>query len=728
MGTLIIAEKNKAAKAIAESLGSVNIIKENKYLKVYNITQQNIFVVPLRGHILEYRNSEKFKSWTKSDPREIITNPIAINKFPKSYAYPYINTLKKYAQKCENCIIGTDADVEGCAIGLYDALPFIKKVNNSIKISQMWLSSLQTKEIQTKFNNLIEPKWKWADTGDARAIIDAIIGFSATREITNTLRPLLDKINKKFASIGRVQTSLLYLIYLRDQEIRNFKPIPYFTLEALLNYKTHQFKAYHQNNPFKEPKKEIVKKIYDNIKDEKFAKIINKTQNTLKLKPPTPLNTSKALILLTKNLHINGKLALKVMNDLYLNKIITYPRTDSDVYKQGFEHIPLIKSFSAHQVYGSYSNNLLKSKSLNPTKGRKDAGDHPPITPLESLELKSKKFKTKLQAKVYDLLARHYLALFGDYATESKVRLKLSIKNEIFNSKLVSLISEGFLRIAPFLKKRYDPELKIDTNIVPIEKIFLNEKETKPPPEYSDTSLLKIMEKHNLGTKSTRPVIIQILEDRGFISSIKRTYKITNLGIFLIERLKKIWLPFLKPKFTSMVESLLNDIKSGKKTKQNVIEMIRAIFLKLFDKFRDSKEDILLKVEKLDHNKFQQKSKYKKSFRETRCKCPFCKEDVMRLISPKNKRRFLICLNENCEKKYLSVPKSGRIYILKNSFCSKCGFNIFKMYTKKGNKSFSYYLCPYCWNIGLSKNISKKGFCSNCKEYEIKNEKCVKKS
>jgi DNA topoisomerase-1 len=727
LGTLIIAEKNKAAKAIAESLGQVKAIKESNRLRVYNVVQKDIYVVPLRGHILEYRNSKKYKSWSKSNPREIITNPDAIKRYPKSYAFPYIKALKKYAQKCNRCIIGTDADIEGCAIGLYDALPIVKKTNQSIRISQMWLSSLQHKEIKKKFSNLISPKWDWADTGDARAVIDAIIGFSATREVTNTLRPLLDNIHKKFTSIGRVQTSLLYLLYLRDKEIKDFQPVPYFTIEALLICQGYQFKAYHQKNPFRENLRQKAKKIYENIKDEKIAKIINKDPQKVELKPPTPLNTSKALILLTKTLHISGKLALKVMNDLYLNKIITYPRTDSDIYKDTFDHSTLIKEFSSNPVYGSWSAKLLSNNRITPTKGKTDAGDHPPITPLMSLELRNSKFQNKLQAKVYDILARHYLALFGDNASESKVYLKLSIKEEMFNSKLVYLVSKGFLEIAPFLKKKYDPLIKISHNSIPIHSIVLNEKETKAPQEYSDTSLLRLMEKYNLGTKSTRPVIIEILENRDYIVRTRRSYRITELGIFLIERLEKVWLPFLRPKFTSMIETLLDDIKSGKKSKDVVIQIIREIFLKLFDKFRNSKSIILSKIDNLDLNTFQKNIDNGRNERKTTSICPFCKKEVMKLVTPKGKRRFLVCLNESCEKKYLSVPKTGRIYILKDSFCSKCGFNIFKLYTRKGNKSFHYYLCPRCWNIGLSEKISGMGFCSNCEEYEIKKDKCVLK-
>jgi len=90
MSTLIIAEKNQAALAIAEALGPINKIKRSKYLSIYQVPSKNIYVIPLRGHLLEHKNTDKYKSWINSDPREIITNPDAIKKFPKTYAGPFI--------------------------------------------------------------------------------------------------------------------------------------------------------------------------------------------------------------------------------------------------------------------------------------------------------------------------------------------------------------------------------------------------------------------------------------------------------------------------------------------------------------------------------------------------------------------------------------------------------------------------------------------------------------
>ncbi len=723
MSTLIISEKNKAAQAIAEALGTVKVIKENK-INVYSIPFKKLFVIPLRGHLLEYRNTDKYKEWKNPPPRNIITDLDAIKKVPINYAGPYIKLLKKYAKMAQRCIIGTDADIEGVNIGLFDALPYIKKVNPHINVSQLWLSSLQKSEIVQKFQKLISPKYNWGASGEARAVIDAIIGFSATRELTNTLKPLLKAYKIGFTSIGRVQTSLLYLIYKREKEIIEFVPEPYFIIEAILIHTKGTITAQHDLNPFSKEHESKAKEIYEKIKDEAIAYIIDNSKKVNRRAPPTPLNTSKALVLLTRNLKISADIALKTMNSLYLNKIITYPRTESDIYKSNFDHATMIKKFLSNSKYGSYTKRLIANKRFIPiSKGKKDAGDHPPITPLESLELTDKKFENQLQQKVYNILSRHYLALFGEDALEARQELRLQIKKEKFTARVVSLIQEGYLEIAPFLKPHYSTEIQISGTSLPIKQINLEKKKTKPPPRYQDPSLLKLMEKNHLGTKSTRPQIIRILQKRKLIYRKKYQYVITDLGQFLIENLIKVWLPFLEPNFTRMVEEKLNYIVTGAKSMDEVIREVKKIFLSLFDKFLVNKKSLENEIKNQIKKGPLNVSSSQRKVALTSSPCPFCNKSPMKFINLKGKR-FLVCADQNCQK-YLSLPKKGRLTLL-NSQCKICGFNIFKVSLRKNNKSFIYYLCPKCWNEGLDQKTGK-GFCSACEDFKIVNDKCVEK-
>ena len=188
-----------------------------------------------------------------------------------------------------------------------------------------------------------------------------------------------------------------------------------------------------------------------------------------------------------------------------------------------------------------------------------------------------------------------------------------------------------------------------------------------------------------------------------------------------------MWLPFLKPDFTKFVENLLEDIKEKRKTKEDVITIVKKIFLALFDKFRNEKKTITIKFDSVKDNlKTTMQQTSQKKFPQTTSKCPTCKNHPMKLITTSQKKRFLACSDRNC-KTYLSVPKTGRITILKSTNCLKCGFNVFKILKRKNNKSHIYYICPKCWNDSF-KEEGTIGFCSNCTDYQISKEQCVKRS
>jgi DNA topoisomerase-1 len=743
--TLIISEKNKAAQAIAEALGPVKSISFGKSLRIYYVPSRQIYVLPLRGHIQQYQNVGPYKKWTARNPRDIITDPKSIDKIPSKYAGSYIGALQKYGKICNLCVIGTDADVEGCNIGMFDAFPFVKASNPTIQVKQLWLNDLRKASIQKGYNNLIPPKWSWGFSGEARAIIDAIIGFSATREVSLTLKPILKQINVKFTSIGRVQTSLLYLLYLREHLIRNFNPVPFWRLDAKIYIGNQIILANHRDNNF--DRKNVAESIHNRIKTERQAQISKIDTQIKKVPPPSPLNTSKALLLLTKVLKINATVALKSMEDLYLEKFISYPRTDSDIYAKDYDHLPILQKFAIHNDYGSFVQDRLKHKKIVPKQGKINAGDHSPITPLISLSINSPKFKNKLQAKVYDIISRSYLATFGEPAEESDTKILFLIKGEPFIARIAVLIKEGFLKIAPFLAKKYKtplvalPKKDPSSGLMPtvsVQEITLEEKETQPPPRFSDTTLLKLMEQKKLGTKSTRPNTIQILLDRNYVERRNRYFYVMELGFLLMDALKVIWEPFLDPRFTAYVEKELVAIKNGQKTMQEVVTAIKKDFLVLFDKFQAEKPKFMTTMNRLGktgnilrgrENKIisqpKKSSNQKKKYPLTSAKCPKCKQHPMKLVISQDKsKKFLVCDDKEC-KTFLSIPKKGMPRLLKET-CSLCQFNIVKINVKKNNKAFSYYICPLCWTNGFA-NKSGAGFCSTCKSYKIEKDKCVKK-
>lgn len=740
--TLLISEKNKAAQTIARALGPVQK-RSVRGVPVYAVPSRDLLVVPLRGHMKGYRNVGPYEKWSQTDPRAIITDPAAIDKRLNPGMQKYQRALRDLGQQCDQCIVGTDADLEGCNIGIIDALPEVTRVNPRVKVSHLWLHTLQPADIQRAYQNLIPPKYEWAEAAEARAILDAVVGFSATREVTMSLRPLLTNAGTKVLSIGRVQTSLLYLLFLRERGIRDFTPKPYWTVSAVVEVSsaggatgrgeatgpgettgrgeargtgkaTGTFKIKHEANPFWDEGQS--KQVHARASQARRARVTSHQAKPKFKKPPAPLNTTRALLLLTKQLKVSSAVALKTMEDLYLNQLISYPRTDSDVYEAGFPHPQYLGELATHSKYGAFTQALLAKGRVTPTRGKVNAGDHSPITPVAVVEEDSPKLKSDLQRRAYDLLARHYLALFAEPAEELHGTTRFDLHGEPFRGACTALVQEGFLEILPEFRGKYVPVVSFQPGgEVPVQEVTRTAKETRPPPRFTDTSLIQLMERNRLGTKSSRPSMVEVLLKRGYVHKRGRAFHVTALGYALMESLEPIWKDFLLPNYTAGVEKDLQAIQAGKKTRQQVLATRKQEFLALFDEFRARKPQIKAHMQQASQQIRQQAQKHGKSY-PVPVACPKCQQPhTVQLVRTRNRKRLIKCTNPACDF-VLFLPKKGGPYVLKSKRCALCGFPPVRITRRSKGRRWSYYICPLCWNKGLKEHIPDLGFCSKCPE------------
>lgn len=588
---LVITEKPKVAQALSKALARGNFKVIRRYgIPMFSLQYKSYFltIIPLKGHLLEYDTIDKYKSWSSVDPIRIVEDPNALVVKPR---YPKLaRLLRELAPKHEALIIATDADEEGENIG-YEAIKVISEIKR-MQVYRMWFLSTQAEELLKAFNNLTKPITNWALAPEARKIIDGFTGFASTRELTlvgrNVSGPAASLLRNSVLSLGRVQSPTLYLLYLRERHIRNFRPKPYWSINAIMMKNEKRFQATHKDSPFYEEAKALA--VYRRVNEAREAKVIRVESKIERVRPQPPLDTNKALIMLNKVLGLASDRAMKILEDLYLEGLITYPRTDTDKYPPNYDHARNLRILASDPKFESTIKQILSQGAELKRNGRKLIGDHLPITPIGVPTSGMKLSQQHLQ--VYELIVRRYLALFLDPAELVHKKVLISVGGEIFQTAGITITREGFWQIYAFNKPR---QTFLDLNegdVLKVHKVQLEQKKTKPPNRLTEAELLKLMEKLGLGTKATRPEHIKKLVTRGYVVRKGRTLLITELGYKIAEFLEKIWPEFLQPYFCAYVLSLLRRIMNGEMNHTEAIEEARRRFLELFLRLRGASKDL----------------------------------------------------------------------------------------------------------------------------------------
>lgn len=574
---LIISEKAIAGKKIAQILSkndfeTINDKGVNCFF--YKDGKEDVLLVPLRGHInsVDFIDEDGYWSIYK-------LNALADKNFIyKEVEKKIINILKKERKDLTEIIIATDADREGEAIGL-EAYNYVKVKNPKADLKRAYFSALTEKEVTDAFSKLRKLDFNYAHSVFARQEIDLLWGAILTRYLS----VVANRKGKMFLSAGRVQTPLLNFIVERELERQKFKPEKYKVLSALFEKTKIIFEGtYKESKIFNLEKAD---KIYEKIKNEKQG-IVTKVNKTNKIiKRPDPFNTT-SFLRAASAIGISTNKAISIAENLYQNGYISYPRTDNTVYPDSLDIKGILNKLKLFKDYKGFVDEILK-KPIKPSKGKKKTTDHPPIHPVE--------FAPDLsgsERKIYDLISRRFLATLSIDAKTENISSTIEIKKEPFIVNGQSIIEPGWKKIYIFskLNEVILPNLEKDEKIN-IEKINTEQKETTPPSRYTEGGLIKLMEDQNLGTKSTRPAIIQKLRNRDYIEG-KKTVDPTEIAISVCSVLNKHADIITKPKLTADTEEEMDKIASGKKDKEEVVNENRAVLHKAIDVLLKEKDNI----------------------------------------------------------------------------------------------------------------------------------------
>ena len=682
---LIISEKPSAAKKIAESLaeGEVKELAKNGSI-FYKITRggKEIVVAPAAGHLFVLTEKKSGIEWTYP-VFNIDWVPIFQANKKNTWSQRYFDNIQSLVKDASSVISATDYDIEGSVIA-WNIIRFLCKKTDG---KRMKFSTLTKSDLVEAYENATPHlDFPQIEAGLARHYLDYFWGINISRALTLALRA---GGGYQTLSTGRVQGPTLEILEKKQKEVESFKPTPFWEIEVRLNAPP-EFFAYHTTDKFW--KKEGADSVFKKIKDAKKAIVLETEKKETKLNPPFPFDLTTLQREAYNIFSFSPKQTLDIAQALYEIGAISYPRTSSQKLPAKIGYINIIKTFAKKIQYSKLCEKLLSKKNLKPNEGPKDDPAHPSIFPTQ--DIPSIKQLTPQQAKLYDLIVKRFFSTFADPAVRESVIVKLDVNKEIFIASGIRTVEDNWIEF-------YKPYAKFKEQLLPplkkgdkadIKKAELLEKETQPPNRFTQGTILKELEDLQIGTKSTRALILQTLYDRGYIK--EKTILVTKLGDAVIKALEKYCPDIVSVDLTREFESGMEAIQEEKKTKEAVIEAAEETLKKILKSFKQNEKKIGEELIQGIREVMREES--------TVGKCE-CGGDLIIRMS-KEKKRFIGCTGyPNCTKTF-SLPHQGNLQMLSET-CKKCGLKIVSV---KAFKKRPWKLCVRDGFVNVKKIKSAK--------------------
>ncbi len=662
---IIVAEKADAGRRIAYFLsegkqktkrsGGLNYIE-------FETDSDKFMVIPLSGHIVEMDFPKELNDWSKVDLKKLIFADVKKNLKNRTAG----KTLKDIGKGSDEFIVATDYDREGELIGV-EALEIagISRNSGPIRISRAKFSALTKHEITDAFDNRIDVDYDLADSAAAREEIDLRWGAVLTRYFSVSTK----RLGKNFLSVGRVQTPTLALLVEREKEIQSFVQEPFWRVVVVFN-KKGKFRGVYEKGD-----------IFDQKEAEKILEAVNgKNGETLefqkeekRIPKPPPFNTTEFLREASR-IGIVPARAMSIAESLYVKGYISYPRTDNTVYQPSIG----LKSVLSKLEKGEFSEEVKKvldQEVILPSRGKTETKDHPPIYPVSAVKPGTLKGDYH---KVYELVVRRFLATLYRHGMREARKAVIKVDGYNFVTEGSKIIDPGWLALYPYRKvqESYHPDLEKGEEVKAAEW-DMEEDVTKPPPRFNYASLLRQMEDLKLGTKSTRPDIIDKLQRRGFIEGgiIRPTY----LGMGFVEALTTINSPITKPEMTATLEDDMDKIAGKETSRQEVVNVSKDMLVSVLDGFRENQEHIVEVITKALHQG------------DVLGKCPIHSTDLVLL-----KARFaakIKCSTPGCKIDYYAPDRA--LIKLEDKKCPECSLPLIRV-VRKGQAPEIRCMDPKC--------------------------------
>lgn len=640
MTELIITEKPSSARKIAAALADKSPVqKKYKQGSYFQITHngKEILVASAVGHL--YGLVEKDKKGWNYPVFSIEWQASHKSNKDLKYVKNYIDIIENLSKEVDEFTVACDYDVEGEVIGL-NVVRFAckQKDANRMKFSTLTKADL-VKSYETKDKKI---DWGQALAGETRHKLDWFYGINLSRALTSAVKAAG---SFKIMSSGRVQGPALKMLVDREREIMNFKPEPFWVITLDGKIKSNAIEGDHIKGKIFE--KDVAEKIMKVVEGCKEATVTEIKRIQRQQKQPTPFNLTDLQSESYSQFKITPKETLSLAQKLYLAGVTSYPRTSSQQLdpKLGFKKI--LTDLGKQPQYGTLTKELLKKKKLVPNNGKKTDPAHPAIYPTGSIP----EGLDPREGKIYDLIVKRFMATFGEPALRETMTVTLDAKSELFKTKGTRTITENW-------HKFYKPYLKVEEITLPdmeegetikVEKITKHDKETQPPKRFNQSSIIKELEKRNLGTKATRADILDRLFKRGYVEGVQIT--VSKFGIETIEILEKYADRIIDEKLTADFEEDMEKIREGKEKQEQVLDKAKKFLTKLLGDFKNKEVEI--------GEELLKSVKESRDIANYMGNCPDCEHKGKLMVKLGKFGRFVACSKYPDCKRTFKVPKTG---------------------------------------------------------------------
>lgn len=601
MHVLSVAEKPSVAKEIAKIIASTsNNTFETKngnspYNKIFCVRnclfrneRVNMSITSVTGHMMEIEFDNIYKGWNSCRPIDLFDAPVV--KYVKKDAKNIEKTLIEEAKHAQVLFLWLDCDTEGENI-CFEVIDVCIKANPRLQIFRAQFSALIPRDIIRTLNNPSVPNKNLSESVEARQEIDLRLGAAFTRLQTLRVQNRFHQLKHIVVSYGTCQFPTLGFVVDRYTKIKAFREEEFWGISCtyeVIDKSEPQGKlianfSWNRGHVFD---KFVCLTLYESLFEDGGNALVTKTdfKPTTKRRP-VPLNTIELQKKASTYFRISSDRTMTIAEALYQRGILSYPRTETDFFKEGTDLLQLLEEHRNHAVWGNYVSSLLDNqKFVWPNNGGHDDQSHPPIHPTKNINLNE--LENEDEKKIYELVSRHFIACCSRDAIGNQTNVTIQIPAITSNTSQSQNYGELFSVTGLIvLERNYLEIYKYESwvgNKIPLfqqgdvfkpKSILMTHGKTAPPHPITESELIAEMDKNNIGTDATIAEHIKTILKREYATkSDSNKFEPTNLGIALVEAYSNMGYKLTNPAIRAEMEVNCRKVARGELNKIRVVK------------------------------------------------------------------------------------------------------------------------------------------------------------